>query len=450
MGEHKYTQMRAKNRREVTRDGVTYIRFKGVLAYPVPNPDYVEKPEGEDTRTAKQKRKVVYKEVAKQMEAVKVTTNMGRGATDRNDQQTEANISAELEKWRDELESKKDSDVLLLDYMREYVDGRLADGIIEPSTSTDYKHTIARLERRFKTMKLTELTAKDVQNFQRAELKRGVSAATCGKVHRLLKQVLTYAYRHEDIAKNPMDIVEPPKRRKQNPNGLSISEAQRVTGILLDMQPTPVCTAAFMALHGSLRVGECCAVTWDDVNLEGKTIRVDKAIGLANGGAFLKTTKNNASNRVVNITDDLVSKLSERRDLMRKEIADNDILMTAEQFGKLYVCGTIYGAWLNPQIASRKWSAIAESHNIKGTEGKRATFHTLRHGFATVGIASGIDVATVAAQMGHSTVSQTLNTYTSALAESKERAASKMGDVLHPTETKKPATIHELKPAANE
>lgn len=444
---HKYSHWQVKRRKEVTRkeDGktVTYVRFLAVLRYSEPNPDYKSKPEGKDTRTPKQKRKSVWKEVTKTLEAKKVT--QGRKSSTEKEKETEDNIRDAVMKWRDELESKKDSDILLLAYMRTYVDDRLAAGIIEPSTATDYKHTITRLEKRFKTTKLTEVTAKMIQSFQTAELKRGVSATTCGKVHRLLKQVLTYAYKHEDISKNPMDIVEPPKRRKQNPNGLSISEAQRVTGILLDMQPTPVCTAAFMALHGSLRVGECCAVTWNDVDLDGKTVRVNKAIGLANGGAFLKNTKNDSSNRVVNITDDLARKLRERRDLMLDEIQSKDILMTAEQFGKLYVCGTIEGAWLNPQIASRKWSAIAEAHNIIGTEGKRASFHTLRHGFATVGIASGIDVATVAAQMGHSTVSQTLNTYTSAVAESKQRAASTMGDVMHPTGN---ATIHKL--AANQ
>lgn len=349
------------------------------------------------------------------------------------DVRTKTQANKALQQWLKELGSNANNDVLLLDYMRQYVDDRLAAGIIEPSTATDYRHTISRLERRFKTTKLTELTAKMVQGFQRAELKRGVSATTCGKVHRLLKQVLTYAYKHEEISRNPMDIVEPPKRHKQNPNGLSISEAQRVTGILLDMKPTPVCTAAFMALHASLRVGECCAVTWADVDLDNKTIRVDKAIGLANGGAFLKTTKNNSSNRIVNITDDLACKLCERRDAMLTELSREGIMMTAEQFGKLYVCGTIGGAWLNPQIASRKWSAIAEERGIIGTEGKRASFHTLRHGFATVGIASGIDVATVAAQMGHSNIAQTLNTYTSAVAESKRNAATTMGNAMHPT-----------------
>ena len=60
MAESKYTQAQAKRRREVERDGKTYIKFLGVLRYSIPNPDYVEKPEGKDTRTAAQKRRTVW------------------------------------------------------------------------------------------------------------------------------------------------------------------------------------------------------------------------------------------------------------------------------------------------------------------------------------------------------------------------------------------------------
>lgn len=50
----RYTQLQVKERREVNRDGTTCIRFKAVLRYKVPNPDFVEKPAGVDTRTVKQ------------------------------------------------------------------------------------------------------------------------------------------------------------------------------------------------------------------------------------------------------------------------------------------------------------------------------------------------------------------------------------------------------------
>jgi integrase len=323
--------------------------------------------------------------------------------------------------------------VNLIEYMREYIDVREAAQIIEASTASDYRHTCKRLEARFADTSLQELTSKDVQDYEAAELKRGVSATTVGKVHRLLKQVITYAVRHEVIEKNVMLVVEPPKRPKHKPNGLDVAEAQRVTGILLEQPPTAVSTAALLALHASLRAGEVCGLTWANVDLDNGIIRISQAIGLADGrGAYIKATKNDSSTRDVNITADLTEKLRKRRDAMRADLRHAGLVLSAEQFGKLYVCGTIDGRYPSPQVIARKWAVLAEAYNVMGTEGKRATFHTLRHGFATVGIASGIDVASIAAQMGHSTVSQTLNTYTSATADGKRRAASTMGEVMHP------------------
>lgn len=432
----RFTQTQIKNRREA--DGV--IKFKAVLRYPEANPEYmVKSEEGEDTRTAKQRRKVVYKEVSRSLVAEVVQPS--RGVSKRKaEEMTEANVAAALEAWRQEMEAKAAESeaearksVPLLDYIEEYVAAREAAQVIEASTATDYRHSAKRLEKRFKGVALKDVTADMMQRWEVSELKRGVSATTVGKVHRLVKQALSHAVKHEVLSKNIMDVVEPPKRVKQKPNGLDVAEARRVTGILMQMGPTPVSTAAFLALHASLRVGECCGLLWSNVDLHRNVIHITQAVGLASGGAYLKQTKNASSTRTVDITEDLAAKLKERREAMHAELRSVGVLMSEEQFNKLYVCGSIAGDMPNPQVMGRKWTAIAEAFNIIGTEGKRASFHTLRHGFATVGIASGVDVASVAAQMGHATVSQTLNTYTSATAEGKRRAARTIGEAMHPT-----------------
>ena len=360
-----------------------------------------------------------------------------------------AQIAAEEARRAEELRLEAEQNkVGLIDFINEYVDAREAAGIIESSTATDYKHTSKRLEKSFADVALQDLTSVQVQEYETAELRRGVSPTTVGKAHRLLKQVITYAVNHEIITRNVMLIVEPPKRPKKKPNGLDISEAQRVTGILLNQRPTTVSTAAMLALHAGLRAGEVCGLTWADVDTKNKIIHIRRAVGLADGkGAYIKSTKNNSSTRDVNITDDLAHKLTQRRKLMREEAKRAEVLMTEQQLGALFVCGDINGKYPSPQVIARRWTVLAEEHNVIGTEGKRASFHTLRHGFATVGIASGIDVASIAAQMGHSTVSQTLNTYTSSTAAGKAQAAITMGEVMHPT---KQAEVAQLKRTGTE
>lgn len=401
------------------------IGWQLVVKYKEANPDYVEKPKGEDTRTPSQKRRDTWKQLTRTSHA-RTKTEANRDLQD---------LLTELEEKATEKEKDpQPGDTLLLDFIEEYITMREAAQIIEKSTAADYRKTAVTLKRRFAGVTLAELTSTQVQKWETAELQRGVCPTTVGKAHRLLKQVLKYAVNHEYVQRNIMDVVEPPKRTKKIPNGLSIEEAQRVTAILMEAGPTPVCTAAFLALHASLRAGECCGLQWRDVDLEARQLHIRHAVGLGRGGAYLKSAKTNGSIRTVDIDEDTAKMLEARRERLHEELVCACTVTGDEKFQELYVCGTILGNYLNPQILSRKWSAIAEERHIMGTEGKRATFHTLRHGFATVAIATNqVDIASIAAQMGHSNITQTLNTYTSALASGKKKVARAIGEAMSPT-----------------
>jgi len=60
--------------------------------------------------------------------------------------------------------------------------------------------------------------------------------------------------------------------------------------------------------------------------------------------------------------------------------------------------------------------------------GFNCTFHDLRHTFATMMIAGGTDVRTVASYLGHSSVSMTLNTYADVDPDAKLQAVGKIED----------------------
>ena len=58
------------------------------------------------------------------------------------------------------------------------------------------------------------------------------------------------------------------------------------------------------------------------------------------------------------------------------------------------------------------------------------TFHDLRHTFATMMIAGGTDVRTVASYLGHSNIAMTLNTYAEVDPEAKRAAVSKVSEAF--------------------
>lgn len=103
------------------------------------------------------------------------------------------------------------------------------------------------------------------------------------------------------------------------------------------------------------------------------------------------------------------------------------VTLSDTEFGELYVCGTTEGRFLDITVLSRSWKSLAEAFNLIGTQGRRVTFHDLRHSFASRAIAEGADVKAVAAVLGHTDAHVTLNVYADADKESKRRAVALVG-----------------------
>ena len=70
----------------------------------------------------------------------------------------------------------------------------------------------------------------------------------------------------------------------------------------------------------------------------------------------------------------------------------------------------------NPQLLGKEFAAFCKMN------GFTCTFHDLRHTFATMMIASGTDVRTVASYLGHANVAMTLNTYADVDPDAKRAA----------------------------
>ena len=95
-------------------------------------------------------------------------------------------------------------------------------------------------------------------------------------------------------------------------------------------------------------------------------------------------------------------------------------------FGDPYVLGT-------PDPKSRPYhpSQLSKDfHAFCKMNGFGLTFHDLRHTFATMMIAGGTDVRTVASYLGHSNVAMTLNTYAEVDPDAKRAAVDKIGEAF--------------------
>ena len=163
---------------------------------------------------------------------------------------------------------------------------------------------------------------------------------------------------------------------------------------------------------------------WGDVDLNAGTICVTRSIGTAEHGTYyLKEPKTAESMRTVSVPGELISDLSRRRGQMEAQCLAAGIGFREDFF----VIGEISGSYMKPHELSIRWKNLANSLELVGTQGKRPSFHDLRHTYATTAIAAGIDVKTVSNALGHSNTAMTLNTYASEDPDAQRRAADTMG-----------------------
>lgn len=187
--------------------------------------------------------------------------------------------------------------------------------------------------------------------------------------------------------------------------------------------------AAMVMMLAGLRRGEATALTWADVDLDSRTITVNKSWDFAAGR--VKGPKTAAGERVVHIPRLLADYLRAERE------ADPSTL---------YVVHTSIGGRMTNIAWRRMWDSYMSDLNVKygyhGAVNKYATRkkdksgkeqgalpmvirtftpHELRHTFCTLLYMAGVDVLTARDQMGHASVQVTQEIYTHLDAKHKAR-----------------------------
>ena len=324
--------------------------------------------------------------------------------------------------WRAEFEgisSPIEADVPTVPaYVRSMVESLAQTGAIEGSTVRGYLGTLKFIERAFDKVPITDLNSDDVQSWEASLTRSGLSSSTVGKCHRLLKQACKRAVSAGIIERNPLDQVRPPKRRNQKRgiNTLGRQGRARLVSVLDSLDPTPVVTAVRITLYTGLREGEICGLRWCDVDLDSGVLWVRVAIGTGVGGAYAKETK---TDRV--------------RDVAMPDTLAGHMMRAWESQGR--PTGPVYvltgtSDFRHPASLCRDWVTLSRALGLVGTEGRGVTFHDLRHTWATVAVASGVDIKTVSSNLGHANAAMTLNIYASSDPDAKRRAADVMDGAI--------------------
>jgi integrase len=244
----------------------------------------------------------------------------------------------------------------------------------------------------------------------------------------VVKNCLAMAVREGYIEENPADSGRFPLLRQapKEPVFLEQDEAQAFVRAALSEPDPKIRSMVLLYLYTGIRMEELCGLEWSDVDLKDAQIHVRRAsVYLAGLGVITKDTKTRSGTRVIRADPSVFSTLEEYKEAKRSEWAarglpwsENSRIYT-KQDGSPIIPGT-----------TRIWLRSFEKRN-----GLRpVTPHKLRHTFATLQIAYGTDIRTVAGVMGHSSPMTTLTIYAHQVKEASQKAALAMSEMLTPKE----------------
>lgn len=260
-----------------------------------------------------------------------------------------------------------------------------------------------------------QLTAATVGEFARnLSDNQGLAPKSVKDILVVLRSILNYAKKQFSAVFADIEIEYPKDSRKQM-RILTQQEQKRFTQYLL----TDMDTCKFgvlLALFTGMRIGELCALRWENVSLEEQTIRVTqtmqriKNLNPTDGAkttVLVDTPKSDCSVRVIPMTK-MTMELCQRM----APSSRTAYLLTGTQ------------KYMEPRALQYRLGRYTEACGLQGVH-----FHTLRHTFATRCVEVGFEIKTLSEILGHATTTITLERYVHTSLELKRRNMTKLSAV---------------------
>lgn len=269
-------------------------------------------------------------------------------------------------------------------------------------------------------LQLSQLSIDDVQQMVNQLKQKELSYSSIKKAYEAINECCKYAIIRGDLQKNPCTGVTLPKNLKHQDGDIKFYTDKQVESLL--KQATTKYNngknkyrlgyGIQLLLYTGLRIGEALALTWEDVDIQNKTIKVNKNLKQVKNRddnqskykiIVQNSTKTNSGTRVVPLNNKSIEALKQIKEITGQY---------------KYVFSTQTGKNMSSRTCDRMFRKIQENCGFKEIYG----VHALRHTFASLLFKKGVDVKTVSEILGHKDVSVTYNTYIHLIQEQKVNA----------------------------
>ena len=228
----------------------------------------------------------------------------------------------------------------------------------------------------------------------------------------VLKKVFKYAAKHEYMPYRQIEVRFPTDRERSELPVLCRTDQKRMMKYMTDNFSFRN-LGVYICLSAGLRIGELCALKWENLDVSRGVIVVDKTIqriyfiegGERHTELMIDTPKSSNSIREIPMTKELLRMVKP----MRKVVNPSYYVLTN--------CSRP----TEPRTYRNYYNKLMAEIGLPPLK-----FHGLRHSFATRCIEGRCDYKTVSVLLGHSNISTTLNLYVHPDIDQKKRCVEQM------------------------
>jgi integrase len=250
---------------------------------------------------------------------------------------------------------------------------------------------------------LQGLSADVLTRFYGERLRSGLSARTVRYLHAVIHKVLADALKWGLVVRNVADAASPPSNKAAKPPPPRTWSADELAAFLDSVRGTRFEPLWTLAASTGMRRGELQALRWSDLDLETAQLAIP-------------VSKSGRGRSVALDTGTVAVLRAHRKRQATEKLAwgpayrDSGHVFTRED-GKPYA----------PNYVTR---AFREA--VARTELPCIRLHDLRHTWASLALAAGVNPKVVSERLGHATVSFTLDTYSHVMPGLQEGAAERV------------------------
>ena len=303
----------------------------------------------------------------------------------------------------------------------DYVKSWLENYIRQVRANGTYTRYRALLEQHIRpllgSVPLVEISRRDIREALLKYMRTGASKSSVGLMHCVISGALNHAVDDELIQANPgrgltRSLAIDPKIDQEEIKPLTPAEVLAVLSIIAADYPAyyPVFLALFRT---GARVGELCALRWDDVNLRDQYINIRST---ARDQHVTDRPKTPGSRRRVDISAQLAETLRALHQQHKKEQLQHGGRQPPwvfQQHGKILAQNTLRRIFARALVKA-------------GLDHRR--IHDIRHTYASTLLHNGTPIVYVSKQLGHKSIKMTVDIYGHLIPSADRSAVNTLDD----------------------